>query len=100
MLKKPLLIFIVFSSVLTFLFFFFPINLFDGKIVVENGLQSYTADDNLSLSNFIGIGIEGMNEQGIVDFYLTAKGVILAFIYILGFPGLLGYRIHLKNQRL
>ncbi len=100
MLKKPLLIFIVFSSVLTFLFFFFPINLFDGKIVVENGLQSYTADDNLSLSNFIGIGIEGMNEQGIVDFYLTAKGVILAFIYILGFPGLLAYRIHLKNQRL
>ena len=67
MLKKPLLIFIVFSSVLAFLFFFFPINLFDGKIVVENGLQSYTADDNLSLSNFIGIGIEGMNEQGIVD---------------------------------
>tara|TARA_B110000285_G_C14755207_1_gene437050 strand:- start:236 stop:538 length:303 start_codon:yes stop_codon:yes gene_type:complete len=100
MLKKPLLIFIVFSSVLTFLFFFFPINLFDGKIVVENGLQSYTADDNLSLSNFIGIGIEGMNEQGIVDFYLTAKGVILAFIYILGFPGLLAYRIYLKNQRL
>lgn len=100
MLKKPLLIFIVFSSVLAFLFFFFPINLFDGKIVVENGLQSYTADDNLSLSNFIGIGIEGMNEQGIVDFYLTAKGVILAFIYILGFPGLLAYRIHLKNQRL
>ncbi|MGY8925672.1 MAG: hypothetical protein ACKVJC_00100, partial [Flavobacteriales bacterium] len=70
------------------------------KIVVENGLQSYTADDNLSLSNFIGIGIEGMNEQGIVDFYLTAKGVILAFIYILGFPGLLAYRIYLKNQRL
>ena len=100
MLKKPLLIFIVFSSVLTFLFFFFPINLFDGKIVIENGLQSYTADDNLSLSNFIGIGIEGMNEQGIVDFYLTAKGVILAFIYILGFPGLLAYRIYLKNQRL
>ena len=100
MLKKPLLIFIVFSSVLTFLFFFFPINLFDGKIVVENGLQSYTADDNLSLSNFIGIGIEGMNEQGIVDFYLTAKGVILAFIYILGFPGLFAYRIYLKNQRL
>ncbi len=100
MLKKPLLIFIVFSSVLAFLFFFFPINLFDGKIVVENGLQSYTADDNLSLSNFIGIGIEGMNEQGIVDFYLTAKGVILAFIYILGFPGLLAYRIYLKNQRL
>ena len=75
MLKKPLLIFIVFSSVLAFLFFFFPIN-------------------------FIGIGIEGMNEQGIVDFYLTAKGVILAFIYILGFPGLLAYRIYLKNQRL
>ena len=100
MLKKPLLIFIVFSSVLAFLFFFFPINLFDGKIVIENGLQSYTADDNLSLSNFIGIGIEGMNEQGIVDFYLTAKGVILAFIYILGFPGLLAYRIYLKNQRL
>ncbi len=100
MLKKPLLIFIVFSSVLAFLFFFFPINLFDGKIVVENGLQSYTADDNLSLSNFIGIGIEGMSEQGIVDFYLTAKGVILAFIYILGFPGLLAYRIYLKNQRL
>ena len=49
---------------------------------------------------FIGIGIEGMNEQGIVDFYLTAKGVILAFIYILGFPGLLAYRIYLKNQRL
>jgi hypothetical protein len=94
--KKPFLVFAIFSGILAAIFFFFPISIFDGEIAVENGLQSYTADFKLSLSNFIGIGIEGMEESGIVDFYLKPQGYIIAGIMIFGMPGLFAYRMYLK----
>ncbi|NRA13144.1 MAG: hypothetical protein HRT57_14440 [Crocinitomicaceae bacterium] len=94
--KKPLIVFAVLSGVLASIFFLFPINLFDGVYVVDNGLQHYTRDINLSLSNFVGIGIEGMEELGIVDFYLKPQGYIIAAIMIFGIPGLFAYRMYLK----
>lgn len=94
--RKPLLVFSVISLVLLMIFFLFPINIFDGEIVVERGLQNFTTAHNLSLSNFIGIGTEGMKEQGIVDFYLTIKGILIAAIIIIGLPGMFAYRMYLK----
>jgi hypothetical protein len=35
----------------------------------------------------------------VTDFYLTAKGVILAIIVILGLPGLLLYKLHSDKQK-
>ena len=100
MLKKPLLIFIVFSSVLTLLFFLLPINLFDGVIVYKEGWTEMNQETPLSLSYFIGVGYDKADMVNVEDFYLTTKGIVMAFIYMFGFPGLLAYRIHLKNQRL
>jgi len=96
MFQKPLLLFAITSVLLAAIFFLFPINLFDGEIVIERGLQSMVVDHQLSLSNFIGIGTEGMDEQGIVDFYLTTKGYFIACIIILGLPALFAYRVYLK----
>ena len=100
MLKKPLLIFVVFSSVLALLFFLLPINLFDGVIVYKEGWTVMNQETPLSLSYFIGIGYDKADMVNVEAFYLTTKGIVMAFIYILGFPGLLAYRVHLKNQRL
>jgi Zn-dependent protease len=99
--KQPFLVFAIFSGILAAIFFLFPISIFDGEIVVESGLQNYTADFKLSLSNFIGIGIEGMEESGIVDFYLKPQGYIIAGIMIFGMPALFAYRMYLKvsNKR-
>lgn len=93
---RPFILFAITSTLLAVIFFIFPINLFDGELVIERGLQSMTVEHSLSLSNFIGIGTDGMDEQGIVDFYLTAKGIILACIIILGLPALFAYRMYLK----
>ena len=95
-LHKPFIVFAILSSVLALIFFLFPINMFDGEIVVDSGLQHFTAEQRISLSNFIGIGTEGFEEQGIVDFYLNIKGIMIACILILGMPALLAYRLYLK----
>jgi hypothetical protein len=95
-LHKPFIVFAILSSVLALLFFLVPINLFDGEIVVDRGLQHFTLEQRLSLSNFIGIGTEGFEEQGIVDFYLNMKGILIACILILGMPAILAYRLYLK----
>ena len=93
---KPFVVFAILSIVLATVFFLFPINLFDGEVVVESGLQKYTKEMPLSLSYFIGIGTEGMEESHIIDFYLNPKGIIVACILIFGMPALIAYRLYLK----
>jgi len=78
------------------IFFLFPINLFDGVIVLENGIQTIEKEVPLSLSYFIGMGYEPEDMVGIKEFYLTWKGIFMAFIFIFGFPALLAYRFYLK----
>lgn len=95
-LHKPFIVFTILASILSLVFFLFPINMFDGEIVVDHGLQHFTLEQRISLSNFIGIGTEGFTEQGIVDFYLNVKGIMIACILILGMPALLAYRLYLK----
>lgn len=94
---KPIVIFVVMSLILATLFFTLPINLFNGKIVVENGLQELVIDRPLSLSYFIGLGYDEADMVGVKDFYLTGTGKMMAFIFILGFPAILAYRFYLKS---
>lgn len=94
--KKPFLVFAIFSSILAAIFFLLPISIFDGEIAVESGLQNYTLDYKLSLSNFIGIGTEWMEGMNIVDFYLKPQGYMIAGIMIFGMPALFAYRMYLK----
>ena len=95
--RKPLIIFIGTSFLLAIVFFTLPINLFDGVIVIEEPHRSYTLEQPLSLSYFIGLGYDQADMTYVKDFYLTAKGVAMAFIFILGFPALLAYRVYLRK---
>ncbi|MDG1146825.1 MAG: hypothetical protein P8N52_00835 [Crocinitomicaceae bacterium] len=99
MTKNPIVIFLATVLLLCLLFFVFPINLFDGKIVYQEGLQEVVVDSPLSLSYFIGLGYDELDMKGVKTFYLTTKGIFTAVIFTLGFPVLLAFRIHLKNTR-
>jgi hypothetical protein len=99
MTKKPIAIFFATVVILGLVFFLFPINLFDGKIVYQEGLKEYTLDAPLSLSYFIGLGYDEADMVGVKSFYLTTKGIVMALIFTLGFPALLAFRVHLRNTK-
>lgn len=99
MLKKPLVLFSVLAFILACVFFLFPINVFDGIIVYEDHQSDFLLETPLSLSYFIGLGYDAEDMVGVKDFYLTTKGIAMAFIFILGFPGLLAYRMYLKSTK-
>lgn len=95
--KKSLIIFAIGSILLAAVFFFFPINLFDGVIIEQRGIQTIKHERPLSLSYFIGLGYDEADLIGIKDFYLKPKGVIMAVLFIFGFPGIVAYRSYLKG---
>ena len=96
MFKKPIIIFFLGVILIATPLFLFPINLFNGAIVFENGPQKIVQDAPLSLSYFIGLGYEEQDMVGVSDFYLKQEGYILAFCLIIGFPALLAYRLKIK----
>jgi hypothetical protein len=98
MLKKPVIIFLGSTILLLVIFFLFPINLFDGVIVEQRGIQEFVHERPLSLSYFIGIGYDPEDMEFVKDFYLTGKGYFMAFIFTIGLPLLLAYRIYLKQK--
>lgn len=97
---KSSILFVFFGSmlILSAILFLFPINLFDGIIVIENGLQRVELNRPLSLSYFIGIGYEEADMEFVKDFYLTTRGYLLAGIFLVGIPGLIAYRVYLKRR--
>ena len=99
-LKNPIFVF-AFGVILTSaIFFLFPINLFDGEIVYEEGLRTWKEKAHIRLSYFIGIGAEKelIDQLGVKDFYLLPRGYILACILILGFPGIWAYRKYIRKK--
>ncbi len=96
---RALAIFVVSAVILALVFFILPINIFDGQIDYKTPTQEYTLDVQLSLSYFIGLGYDEVDMQNVADFRLTTKGLVMAFIFILGFPALLAYRIYMKSKR-
>jgi len=97
MFKKPIIIFISFSLILALFFCLLPINVFDGVIVYKQGLQTIKVETPLSLSYFVGLNLYPENMEGVEDYYLTTKGMVMAFIFIIGFPAIVGYRFYLKS---
>lgn len=95
--RKPLVLFFTLAFILACTFFLFPINVFDGVIVYNDANSDFILETPLSLSYFIGLGFDEAEMVGVKDFYLTTKGIVMAFVFILGFPGLLAYRMHLKK---
>jgi hypothetical protein len=97
--KKPLIIYILLAFGIALPLCVFPINIFDGEIIVGNELQNYTEKVPLSLSYFFGLGYNEEDMNIIKDFYLLPTGYLLAFIFIFGIPALLSYRIYLKQKK-
>lgn len=98
MLKKPIVVFILGVVLMATFFFVVPINLFDGEVHFDTGLQQMTEPTKLALSYFIGIGISEGDLVDVVSFNLRPAGYAVAAIFILGIPGLFAYRTHLKNK--
>jgi hypothetical protein len=78
--------------------FFFNISIFDGEIVVLQGSREMTLPIKLSLSYFIGIGIDSEDLQDIQGFHLVSKGYVLSACFLLGFPTLMAYRSYLAKK--
>ncbi len=98
-LGKPLNVFLVLFVFLGLIFFLIPINLFDGVIVLKNGIQEELIDTPLALSYFISIGYSNEDMVGVKDFYLLPKGYVMAFIFIFCIPALTAYRVHLGKSK-
>lgn len=99
LLGKPFLVFLILMVSFALPLFLLPIHIFPGEIVHSVGTKEIVAPADLSLSYFIGIGINEGDLDGVKDFYLLPKGKILALIFIVGLPAILGYRLKLrKNQ--
>ena len=96
---SPWLVFIGLSLIISVILFSLPINLFPGEIVMERGLSTITLKDhNLSLSYFVGMGLNPGDLEGIKSFKLTPWGWALAFCYIFLLPGIIAYRIYMKQK--
>ena len=96
---SPWLVFIGLSLLISIILFTLPINLFPGEIVMERGLSTITVKDhNISLSYFVGMGLNPGDLEGIKSFKLTPWGWALAFCYIFLLPGIIAYRIYMKQK--
>ncbi|MFT5580986.1 MAG: hypothetical protein ACI9XP_001457 [Lentimonas sp.] len=98
MFNKPFKVFFIAFFALVLFFFLFPINLFNGEIIYQNGIQEMAVQAPLSLSYFIGMGYEEADMVGIKDFYLLPAGYALASTFLLGIPGLLAFRLFIKSK--
>lgn len=96
--KRPIILFLVLVIILNVIFFLFPINLFEGEIIVQNGLSNFKEVRPLSLSYFIGFGYDPSDMIGIKDFYLLPKGYLTAFLLIFCLPALIAYRVSLGKK--
>lgn len=80
--------------------FTLPINLFPGEITYQKVLSTYTiTETNLSLSYFVGLGLNPGDLDDVASFRLSLGGYALAFCYLLLLPGVITYRIYLKRQK-
>jgi hypothetical protein len=98
-LKQSLAYAIAISVIICCVLFLIPIELFDGEITYRVGAGEVTEPFALSLSYFIGIGYDPADLDSVVGFHLTARGIITALIFIVGIPGLIGYRIYLQKTK-
>lgn len=93
-------IFLLFMFGIALPLFTLPINLFPGEITYQKGLSTYTiTETNLSLSYFVGLGLNPGDLDDVVSFRLSLGGYALAICYLLLLPGVITYRIYLKRHK-
>ena len=99
--RRSWIIFVISVVVITMALCLIEIPMFDGEVTWISGGREYTVSQQLSLSYFFGIGLEENDLTMVKDFNLTFQGWFLVFIFTIGLPGLIAYRLYLaktKNQ--
>jgi hypothetical protein len=96
--RKPLFVFILLSVAIATPLLLLPINVFQGEIVYHSGISTLVEPRPLSLYFVSGLEYYGEELKGVQNYYLTARGWMLAFIFIIGIPALVAYRVYLKRQ--
>lgn len=96
--RKPLFVFILLSVAIAAPLLLLPINVFQGEIVYHSGISTLVEPRPLSLYFVSGLEYYGEELKGVHNYYLTAQGWMLAFIFIIGIPALVAYRVYLKRQ--
>ncbi len=99
MLKKYVPVFLITFIVISLLLFIFPINLFDGEIIYQSGIQERVIKAPLSLSYFIGLGYDESDMVGVKSFYLLPVGYLMAFLFLFAIPALVSYRVQLGKSK-
>ncbi len=96
--KNPLAVFALTFVVFAIPLFFFNISIFDGEIIVMQGTEEIGLPIKLSLSYFIGVGINPEDLKDIQGFHLVSKGYFLAACLLIGFPSLMAYRSYISKR--
>ncbi|MBU2018247.1 MAG: hypothetical protein KJ941_01265 [Bacteroidetes bacterium] len=95
----PFKIFFICFAFLALILFCLPINLFDGAIILKNGIQEQTINAPLSLSYFIGLGYDPAELENVKSFHLLPTGILLAICVLIGIPYVIALRFHLKRKK-
>ena len=98
MTNKQLFIFLGCMFGIAALFFFVPIEMFDGEVTYTVHGVEKTIDYKLSLSYFIGIGTESAGLNDVVNFQLKPMGYFLAFLMIIMLPFLIAIRVGMHDK--
>ena len=98
LLKNPLAVFVLTFVLFAVPLFFFNISIFDGEIVVMQGTREMALPIKLSLSYFIGVGINAEDLKDIQGSHLVSKGYFLAACLLIGFPSLMAYRSYIAKR--
>lgn len=96
--RKPWFIFFACVLVITLVFYFIPLALFDGEVIFNNGINEWKVPTKLTLKQITGIGISEAELQDVKTYYLVSQGYILLLLMFIGFPTLLAYRFHILNK--
>jgi hypothetical protein len=97
--RKPIVVFFLAMICLSAIFFFIPVNVFDGEYTFRVNGVTFTEKTKMSLSYFIGIGASPEELKDVVSFRLVPMGYFMAFLLIGAFPALIAYRVHIANQQ-
>ncbi|MCO5260633.1 MAG: hypothetical protein M9916_10860 [Crocinitomicaceae bacterium] len=97
--QKPFLIFLIFFLLISIPLWTLPIQLFPGVIEYESGMQELKIDAPLSLSHFIGLGLNEGDLDNVKTFYLKPSGYALAVAFLIGIPAVIALRISKKHKK-
>lgn len=97
-LRKPVIVFFLTMIGLSAVFFLIPINIFDGEYTFKVNGITFSEEAKMSLSYFVGVGVNPEDLKDVVGFRLLPMGYFLVFLMLIAFPILIAYRVHVANQ--